>query len=300
MMKLFHTPASPFVRKCSVAIRELGLEDRVEIIPTKWPHSWGTETVPYREDFLAATPIARIPALVTEDGEHLTESSLICEYLNDELGAYRLCPQSGRERWHILSVVSVATSGIMECQVMRRAEMLRKRDASQNKQEFSPSFVRKMMERMDRCYQRLDELSRGFRADVDLGQIAAGCACGVSDFRFPEDDWRVIAPNLARWYEQVPQATIHARDRARRDSVRQRRHVCGRQQRGVIKEQPVDQQQYHYLIYLEPSSNLWRWTLYNPLGRMAAQSVEKYYNKDDCLAAINAVKSSGSAPVRER
>ena len=173
MMKLFHTPASPFVRKCSVAIRELGLEDRVEIIPTKWPHSWGTETVPYREDFLAATPIARIPTLVTEDGQRLTESSLICEYLNDELGDYRLCPRSGRELWHILSVVSVATSGIMECQVMRRAEMLRKRDASQNKQEFSPSFVRKMMERMHRCYQRLDELSHDFRADVDLGQIAA-------------------------------------------------------------------------------------------------------------------------------
>jgi len=103
----------------------------------------------------------------------LTETSLICEYLNDELGDYRLCPRSGRERWHILSVVSVATSGIMECQVMRCAEMLRKRDASQNKQEFSPSFVRKMMERMDRCYQRLDELPHDFRADVDLGRIAA-------------------------------------------------------------------------------------------------------------------------------
>jgi uncharacterized protein YegP (UPF0339 family) len=68
----------------------------------------------------------------------------------------------------------------------------------------------------------------------------------------------------------------------------------------VIKEPPVDQEQYHYLIYLEPGSNLWRWTLYNQLGRMAAQGVEKYYNKEDCLAAINAVKSSGSAPVRER
>lgn len=202
MMKLFHTPASPFVRKCTVTIRELGLQDQVEIIPTKWPHSWGSETVPYREDFLAATPIARIPALVTDDGERLTESSLICEYLNDELGNFRLCPRSGRERWHILSIVSVATSGIMESQVMRRAEMLRKRDASQNKQEFSPSFARKMMERMDRCYRRLDELSYDFRSDVDLGQIAAGCACGLSDFRFPEDDWRAIAPNLARWYDR--------------------------------------------------------------------------------------------------
>jgi uncharacterized protein len=68
----------------------------------------------------------------------------------------------------------------------------------------------------------------------------------------------------------------------------------------MIREPPVDQERYHYLIYLEPSSNLWRWSLYNPLGRIAAQSVEKYYNKADCLAAIDAVKSSGSAPVREQ
>jgi uncharacterized protein YegP (UPF0339 family) len=68
----------------------------------------------------------------------------------------------------------------------------------------------------------------------------------------------------------------------------------------VIEEQPVDSEQYYYVIYLEQNSNLWRWSLYNPLGRIAAQSVEKYYyNKEDCLAAINAVKSSGSAPVRE-
>jgi glutathione S-transferase len=202
MMKLFHTPASSFVRKTMVTIKELGLQDRVEIITTKWPHSWGTETTPYRPDFLDATPIARIPALVTEDGLRLNDSSLICEYLNDALGNYRLCPQTGPERWRILSVVSVATSGVLEAQVMRRAEMLRKRDASQNKQEFSPGFVRKMMERQDRCYQRLDELSHDFLADADLGQIAAGCACGLSDFRFPEDDWRAVAPNLARWYDR--------------------------------------------------------------------------------------------------
>jgi uncharacterized protein YegP (UPF0339 family) len=62
----------------------------------------------------------------------------------------------------------------------------------------------------------------------------------------------------------------------------------------------VEPEQYRYVMYLEPNSNLWRWTLYNSLGRMAAQSVEKYYNKEDCRAAINAVKSSASAPVRER
>jgi glutathione S-transferase len=201
-MKLYHTVASHFVRKCTVSIIELGLQDRVEIVSTKWPHSWGTETVPFRPDFVDATPIARIPALVTDDGIRLTDSSTICEYLNDELGGFRLCPQSGPERWRILSAVSIATSGVMESQVMRRAELLRKREESENPQEFSPGFVKKMMERQDRCYKVLDEMALGFDREIDLGQIAAGCACAISDFRFPEDDWRGLAPNLARWYEK--------------------------------------------------------------------------------------------------
>ena len=37
MMKLYHTPASNFVRKCTVTRGRP--EDRVEIIPTKWPRS---------------------------------------------------------------------------------------------------------------------------------------------------------------------------------------------------------------------------------------------------------------------
>lgn len=56
----------------------------------------------------------------------------------------------------------------------------------------------------------------------------------------------------------------------------------------------------YYVYYLEESSNLWRWTLYNADDRMLAQSVEKYYNKADVVAAIDVIKSSGSVPVRER
>ena len=56
----------------------------------------------------------------------------------------------------------------------------------------------------------------------------------------------------------------------------------------------------HYVAYLEPSSNLWCWTLYNADNRMLARNVEKYYNKAECLAAIEVVKSSSAVPVRER
>jgi uncharacterized protein YegP (UPF0339 family) len=64
--------------------------------------------------------------------------------------------------------------------------------------------------------------------------------------------------------------------------------------------QTEDQTEMYYLMYREASSNLWRWTLYNENGRMVAQSVEKYYNKDDCQAAIDVVRYSRSVPIRER
>ena len=57
MTKLFHTTASPLVRKCTVTIKQLGFEDHVETVTTKLPHPWGAETVPYRADFLAPTLI---------------------------------------------------------------------------------------------------------------------------------------------------------------------------------------------------------------------------------------------------
>ena len=56
----------------------------------------------------------------------------------------------------------------------------------------------------------------------------------------------------------------------------------------------------HYVYYREESSNLWRWTLYGEDRRKMAESVEKYYNQADCLAAIEKVKSSSEAEVRQR
>ena len=58
--------------------------------------------------------------------------------------------------------------------------------------------------------------------------------------------------------------------------------------------------QLYYVAYLEPSSNLWCWTLYNAMDRMIARNVEKYYNKEECLAAIDVVKASAAVPVKVR
>lgn len=194
-MKLFHTPASPFVRKVTVTIIELGLSDRVEIVTTRWPHSWATRTVDVSPEFAAATPPGRIPALVTDDGLRLTESAVICEYLDAEFGGHRLLPATGPERWRILSLAAIA-NGLIEAQVARRAETLRRPE------ERSADFVVKMAERKARCYRDLDGAAAGFGSAPDIAQISCAVACGYSDFRYPEDGWRDTAPALARWYDR--------------------------------------------------------------------------------------------------
>jgi glutathione S-transferase len=194
-MRLFTTPASPWVRRCVVSIKELGLEDRVEFVPTRWPHTWATKTVAFDPAFLDATPVGRIPALVTDQGVRLADSGAICDYLNAELGGYRLMPAGGAARWRMLSVISIV-NGLVEAQISRRAELLR--DA----RERSDDFIEKMRQREQRCFAAIEPAVAEFGTGIDLAQIAAATACGYADFRYPAEHWRGAAPKLARWFAQ--------------------------------------------------------------------------------------------------
>lgn len=53
-----------------------------------------------------------------------------------------------------------------------------------------------------------------------------------------------------------------------------------------------------YHVYKD-TANQWRWRLIATNGRIIANSGEGYVNKADCLAAINLVKGSSTAPVKE-
>jgi len=54
----------------------------------------------------------------------------------------------------------------------------------------------------------------------------------------------------------------------------------------------------YYHLYLD-ANRQWRWTLYAANYRKIANSGEGYFNKADCLSAINLVKGSGPAPIKE-
>jgi glutathione S-transferase len=195
-VKLFWTPASPFVRKVMVAAIELELDHRIEIHPTYWPHDWATHTIGFDNDFAAANPIGRIPALITDDGVALAESNWICTYLDSLVEKPRLFPFSGKAHWEMLRLLAIA-DGAIEAMILRRAETLR------HPPERSNDFIGKQRDRIARCLDQIELAVPTWREDApDMRHIASGIACGYMDFRYRQDDWRSGRPLLARWFEQ--------------------------------------------------------------------------------------------------
>ena len=92
-MKLYLNQASPFARKTRIVARETGLADRVEEIET------AVSLVNANEALARDNPLIKIPALITDSGETLYDSRVICEYLDTLHGGRRRFPSGGPQRF---------------------------------------------------------------------------------------------------------------------------------------------------------------------------------------------------------
>lgn len=186
-MKLFYLPASPFVRKVIVTAIETGLDDQIERIT-------GTVVPQPLPELLAANPLGKVPALITDGGEALFDSPVICEYLDSLHGGQRLFPAEGGARWRALRWQALG-DGIMEAAVLVRYESLR----PQNEQ--SPSWLERQRGKVLSAIAVLDDEAELLRTSpMSIGQITIGCALGYIDFRAADLAWRNQAPALAAWY----------------------------------------------------------------------------------------------------
>ena len=188
-MKLRYSGTSPFVRKVLVTAIELGLDKRIERVPTSTNDPAG--------DLGKENPLGKVPSMRLGDGTVLYDSPVICEYL-DSLAGNKFHPASGPARWTALRRQALA-DGIMDAGVLARGEVLRPAG------EQSPSFIArqktKMAQALDILEGEADKLGEG----LDIGLIAIASALGYVDFRFAADKWRQGRPKLARWYERFAQ-----------------------------------------------------------------------------------------------
>ena len=187
-MKLRYTPTSPYVRKVTVIAHETGLHDKIERVPS---NPWAPDT-----DLPKDNPIGKVPALVTDGGEVLFDSPVICEYLDSLHGGRKLFPASGGERWTALRRQALG-DGLLDATVAR---IIEGRRPDTPKSEWWLGRQANVIRRtLDACEEEVPGLEKD---PIGIGHITIAIAVSFLEFRFPTDDWRAGRPKLAKWHAE--------------------------------------------------------------------------------------------------
>ena len=110
---------SPFVRRVAATMHHYGFE--YEHRPIK---AGGVE----QDEIRRSNPLGRVPTLILDDGMVLSDSALILDYLDAQVGAQRsLTPLAGDQRFVHLALLSIAT-GAAEKSIAAYSERLRPED----------------------------------------------------------------------------------------------------------------------------------------------------------------------------
>jgi glutathione S-transferase len=188
LMKLFYSPASPYVRKVMVLLHETNQLDDVELVTIS-----GTPLSP-AEGMLGKNPLTKIPALECTDGSTLFDSRVICAYLDDRAqgGLY----PTGAARWDTLTLEALA-DGISDAALLMTYELrLRPEDKQM------PQWVEGQWGKVVRAVAALNgQWMSQLNGPLDMGQIAVGCALGYVDLRHDARGWRQDNDALANWFE---------------------------------------------------------------------------------------------------
>ena len=189
MMKLMYAPPSPFARKVRVASIELGLTDEIELVFTEVVP--GKPNQAYAKDY---NPLRKIPALETEDGTVIFDSTVICEYLNTRAGG-TLIPAGGDDRIRVLTQHALA-QGMCEAAVLIRYETFLRPEESRWQ-----TWVDDQWDKIWKGLEWFEGDPGNLEEPVNLAQLCLGCLLGYLEFRFADSDWRGDLPNLATWYD---------------------------------------------------------------------------------------------------
>lgn len=189
-MKLYFSGASPYVRKVMVAAIETGLDKKIESMPTT--------VVPVKPNAELArdNPLMKVPTLVTDGGEALFDSRVICEYLDSLHDGRKLVPASGGERWRVLRLQALG-DGILDAGIITRYE-LAIRPQEKQWSDWIAGQTKKITQGLDLAESESAQLA----GPINLGQIAIACAIGWLEFRKPVGDIRAGRPKLFKWYDE--------------------------------------------------------------------------------------------------
>lgn len=190
-MQLFYSPTSPFVRKSIIVAKILGCYERILLLDS------AAHPIQRDQNILKNNPLAQVPTLITNEGEALFDSKVICEYLNDLYHGTLF--GNDENKWNILKEHCVA-DGIMSTTVQLRIET-QIRPTALVWEDLANGYLDKIKTSLHYFEQHDEALLR----HLNIAQITLACALAYLDFRFPDVDWRKSSPKLTKWFTQFSQ-----------------------------------------------------------------------------------------------
>jgi glutathione S-transferase len=186
-MQLLYSAMSPFARKVRVAAHELGLAERLQLVPA----------TPYTDESLRAiNPLSKIPVLIPEAGAPIYDSPVICDDL-EHLAGVALTPASGPARWAALTLQALA-DGMGDAALAIVRERLRDGDRRADLFDRQTAAINAALDQLERD---------GLAADrFQIGEIAVAAQLAYLDVR-QVLDWRQGRPKLTAWYETASRRT---------------------------------------------------------------------------------------------
>lgn len=188
-MKLFLNKTSPYARLVLATAHETGLANRLQTI---WIEPWDDPA-----ELLAVNPLAKVPALLTDEGMALIESGCICDYLITLSRRDDLLPVPSAARRDTLQRVGLGRATI-DCAF---SVVIQRRFNHGVDTTLSERWLRAL----PRAAAALDGISsaRVSAPQFDLGDLAIAVAFAYIDFRLPAIAWRHNAPGVEKLVDTI-------------------------------------------------------------------------------------------------
>ena len=194
-MKLIGSNTSPYVRKVRVVMAEKKLEYEY-VLEDVWSDS---------TNIALTNPLGKVPCLIMEGGEVISDSRAIVEYFDTLSPVGKLIPTVGRERAEVKTWEALA-DGVLDAAILARLEATW---AGRTEAQRSQAWIDRQLGKVDAALKFMSKglADKPYFVGIHLGlaDIAVGVALGYLDFRFPQINWREQYPNLLKFQDKLMQ-----------------------------------------------------------------------------------------------
>jgi len=190
-MKLLYQTHSPFARKVLVFAHEAQLADQIEVIHHE------TSPTNRNQEVFALNPLGKVPILITDDGDKIFDSRVICRFFDSLNSGQKLIPSDPKKSIAALRLQAIA-DGMSEAGILARWESTRRPEGLRH-QEFYEGQLSKVIE----SYAYLEQ-HMPLGGEVTIGEIALATSLSWLEFRGVAS-FRHHYPKLSNWYDKFAQ-----------------------------------------------------------------------------------------------